>query len=247
MTDLAKVKRNIGRMIDGGASASEIDTYISQEGVTIEQLKATSQTPQPKQGGRSVAAQAVRGAELASRGFLSSLGETVGAIPELAASGLRSISPSLAPEPGYYAVGETISAPFAGLLPSDVGNFQPETQFERGAYGGGRGAADAASFAIPGMAVAKGAQAGSLAQRVGSTLAAQPALQAAAGTTAGAVQGATGNELYGLGAGLTVGGKPWCIASNVTIINRAATTCATCHREKDSFNCGSSYRLPYIE
>ncbi len=184
-------------------------------------------------GGRSVAAQAVRGAELASRGFLSSLGETVGAIPELAASGLRSISPSLAPEPGYYnkkikdmgsAVGETISAPFAGLLPSDVGNFQPETQFERGAYGGGRGAADAASFAIPGMAVAKGAQAGSLAQRVGSTLAAQPALQAAAGTTAGAVQGATGNELYGLGAGLTVGGLPSMVSRGVSPVTSQLST-----------------------
>jgi hypothetical protein len=184
-------------------------------------------------GGRSVSAQAVRGAELASRGFLSSLGETVGAIPELAASGLRSISPSLAPEPGYYnkkikdmgsAVGETISAPFAGLLPSDVGNFQPETQFERGAYGAGRGAADAASCAIPGRAVAKGAQAGSLAQRVGSTLAAQPVLLAAAGTTAGAVQGATGNELYGLGAGLTVGGLPSMVSRGVSPVTSQLST-----------------------
>lgn len=46
MADIAKVKRNIGRMIDGGATEAEIDMYLSQEGVSIEQLKAPAQLEQ---------------------------------------------------------------------------------------------------------------------------------------------------------------------------------------------------------
>jgi len=39
MADIAKVKRNIGKMIDGGATEAEIDSYIASEGVTLGQLK----------------------------------------------------------------------------------------------------------------------------------------------------------------------------------------------------------------
>jgi hypothetical protein len=39
MSDIERVKRNIGRMIDGGATEQEIDLYLDSEGVTKEQLK----------------------------------------------------------------------------------------------------------------------------------------------------------------------------------------------------------------
>lgn len=40
MADIPKVKRNIQRMIDQGAPDADIDAYLSDEGVTIEQLQA---------------------------------------------------------------------------------------------------------------------------------------------------------------------------------------------------------------
>jgi hypothetical protein len=46
MADISLVKRNIGRMIDQGAPESDIDAYISSEGVTTEMLQAPSQPQQ---------------------------------------------------------------------------------------------------------------------------------------------------------------------------------------------------------
>lgn len=45
MADIARIKRNIGSMIDQGAPEEDIDAYLSSEGVTIEQLKATALPP----------------------------------------------------------------------------------------------------------------------------------------------------------------------------------------------------------
>jgi hypothetical protein len=45
MPDIAKAKRNVGRMIDGGASEREIDQYLASEGLSAKDLKAA-----PKQG-----------------------------------------------------------------------------------------------------------------------------------------------------------------------------------------------------
>ena len=42
MADIARVKRNIGRMIDQNAPESDIDMYIQSEGVTLEQLQSTA-------------------------------------------------------------------------------------------------------------------------------------------------------------------------------------------------------------
>lgn len=54
MADPLKVKRNIRRMIDGGASEAEIDEYVRSEGVTAAQLRSTpvvrsrpTQAPKP--------------------------------------------------------------------------------------------------------------------------------------------------------------------------------------------------------
>lgn len=56
MADIAKVKRNIQRMIDQGAPEQDIDAYVASEGVTVEDLqksappKATApQQPAPQQ------------------------------------------------------------------------------------------------------------------------------------------------------------------------------------------------------
>ena len=47
MADIPKVKRNIQRMIDGGASEAEIDQYVASEGTTPEELRAA---PAKQQG-----------------------------------------------------------------------------------------------------------------------------------------------------------------------------------------------------
>ncbi|WP_319499341.1 hypothetical protein [uncultured Cohaesibacter sp.] len=44
MVDLAKVKRNVKRMVDQGAPESEIDEYISTEGTTIDAVRAAPLT-----------------------------------------------------------------------------------------------------------------------------------------------------------------------------------------------------------
>jgi hypothetical protein len=44
MTDIAKAKRNVGRMIDGGASEQEIDTYLASEGLNAASLREAPST-----------------------------------------------------------------------------------------------------------------------------------------------------------------------------------------------------------
>lgn len=46
MSDIAKVKRNVKRMVDGGASEQEIDSYLGNEGVSVEQLRTAAPLPQ---------------------------------------------------------------------------------------------------------------------------------------------------------------------------------------------------------
>ena len=40
MADLAKIKRNVGRMVEQGAPETDIDTYIGSEGVTLDDVRA---------------------------------------------------------------------------------------------------------------------------------------------------------------------------------------------------------------
>lgn len=48
MPDIAKAKRNVGRMIDGGASEQEIDAYLASEGLNAQSLRSsTVSTPRP--------------------------------------------------------------------------------------------------------------------------------------------------------------------------------------------------------
>ena len=39
MSDVGTIKLNVAKMIDGGANEREIDTYLSSEGVTAQQLR----------------------------------------------------------------------------------------------------------------------------------------------------------------------------------------------------------------
>ena len=164
--------------------------------------------PQPE---RSIGMQALRAGEFASRGFMDKTAETLGAVPDLVARGMRAVGLP-APGPGFYtdkiksgmdALGRTISAPVNAVLP-EFGPNAPENAVERGAYGAGGGAADAASVFLPAAAVARSAQAGSLTQRTAQALSAQPVAQTAAGVAGGGVGEATDNPLYGLAAALAV-------------------------------------------
>lgn len=166
---------------------------------------------QPNRGDLSTGQKAFRGAEMASRGFTDSALETVAALPEATAWLLRSLGvPS--PEPGTYerglkggfnAIAEAMSQPFQEEIAA-LGPLEPQTSVERGMYGLGRGAADAASILLPAAAVSRGAKAGSLTQGVAKNLAAQPGLQVTAGMAGGAVGEATDNPYLGTAAALAV-------------------------------------------
>ncbi|KKM07581.1 hypothetical protein LCGC14_1732520, partial [marine sediment metagenome] len=44
MADLAKVKRNVNRLIEQRAPVADIDTYIASEGVSLDALRAYKPT-----------------------------------------------------------------------------------------------------------------------------------------------------------------------------------------------------------
>lgn len=165
---------------------------------------------------RSLGQEALRKAEFAARGFSDSALETLGAIPDLTAAGLRlvgdQIGVHLAPEdPNFYTnaaksgwrtLAERISRPVTESLgPIMAGEMSTA---DRAAYGGGRGVADAASIALPAAAISSAAKGGTVTKGVATTMASQPALQAVAGATGGAVGEATENPWLGLAAALTV-------------------------------------------
>lgn len=186
-----------------GASEQDIISFVQQQVGRSVQASAAAEQP-------GAIKQAARAAEFGARGFTDSVLETVGAIPDAVASGLRYIG-APAPEKGFYtdklkqgaeAVGKTLSAPLNSVV--NFGSDAPTGALEEGAYGAGRGAADAAAFMVPGAAIAKNAQAGSVLQGVGKTLAANPVMQGVAGSTAGAVTEMTDNPYAGAVAGLAV-------------------------------------------
>lgn len=151
-----------------------------------------------------------RMAEFGARGFVNSALDTVGALPDVVSSGMRAVGlPTPGPDyykdklkSGFNEVGKALSAPLNSV--SSFGPNEPTGPLERGAYGAGRGVADAASFMVPGAVMARTAQAGSTAANVGRAMASQPVMQSVAGATGGAVSDATGSDLAGLGASLAV-------------------------------------------
>lgn len=159
--------------------------------------------------------QALRAAEFGARGMTDAGADVVGFFPEIANKLLKAVGVDDAlkylgseglPEEGYYpaAIKEGVRD-FGRAISPEVDNFGPNTpqnSLERGAYGAGRGAVDAASFMVPGMAASKLAQTGGLTQRVGQAIATQPGVQLASGAVGGGVSEASGSDLAGLAAAL---------------------------------------------
>lgn len=157
---------------------------------------------------RSFLEEAVRKAELAARGFSDSALETLGAIPDAVSAGMRFAGMDT-PEAGYYTnalkqgfknVGDTISEPLNQMMPN-VGKGELTTA-DKTAYGGGRGAADAASFFIPAAAATKIAKGGSTTQGVAKSMASQKGLQTTAGVAGGSVYETTDNPYLAFAASM---------------------------------------------
>lgn len=166
---------------------------------------------------RSAPVQALRYAGLGSKGFADSALETLASPLEMsgkaaAALGISDYQPGSWTErlkSGYRAMGQTMAQPVDAAIqatfgPVEAGPATPENASERFSYGAGRGAADAATMLLPAMAASKMAQTGSLAQRLGTTLAEAPKMQLASGMVGGGVSEATDSPLAGVGAALAV-------------------------------------------
>ena len=176
----------------------------------------------------------LRPAEFAASGFSDAVINSVGAVPDLIGAGMRAARIPGAPEPGAYAdamrryynkAGEFISAPVnralgyrddQGQLTDVGGPAQPVGDIEKISRGVGEGAGLAASYMVPGAAIARGAQAGSTLANVGRVMSSQPVLQTVAGGIGGGVTEATQNPYAGMAAALATGVSP-------AFINRAIT------------------------
>ena len=166
---------------------------------------------------------ALRPAEFAARGFSDAVISSVGAVPDLIGAGMRAARIPGAPEPGAYAdamrryyneAGEFISAPVnralgyrddQGQLTDVGGPAQPVGDIEKIARGAGEGAGLAASYMIPGTAMARAAKPGTTFANVGRAMSSQPVLQTVAGGVGGGVTEATDNPYAGMVAALTTG------------------------------------------
>lgn len=186
---------------------------------TVKGLIGGGQSAAPE---RSFGEEAMRKAEFASRGVLDSAAETIGAIPDRVADGMRAVGLP-APAQGFYAdtlksginaVGRTLSGPLNALMPGVMDG--PQSTGDKLVYGAGRGISDALSVIAPAAAVGKAAQAGGLAERVASSLAANPAAQTAAAMTGGGVGQATDSPLTGVLASLAVPGAPLAISKAIS-------------------------------
>lgn len=209
--DTGRIKRNVEKMISLGAPEAEIDSYLGTEGFTPQSFRQSML--EAKQPERSMGVRAGRMAEFGARGFMDSAAETVGALPDLVAAGMRGVGLP-APERGFYAnaiksgmdtAGRVISAPVNAALNAAGVNMGPqnrETSGENFAYGAGRGVADAASIALPAGVVARMATPGSVTAGAAQALAQQPVMQAVSGAIGGGVGEATDSPMLGAAAAM---------------------------------------------
>jgi len=163
-------------------------------------LQAFASSRQPAQQGAGMLESAARAAGQLGAGFNERLAQTLGALPDLYNQGLRAVGLPAMPE-GAYAQG------IQGGINAVVGQpAAPDGTLEQLARGAGHGIVDTASIALPAAGAARVAaaagQGGSLAGRLTAALAQQPAMQAAAGMTGGAVGEATDSPLTGTAAAL---------------------------------------------
>ena len=152
-------------------------------------------------------------AENVAKGFSDKAIGAIGGIPDLVASGMRGVGLP-APAEGYYtdalhsgynALGRAMDAPISAMIGRDQSAAaRAPTMAEKIAYGFGSGAGDAATFIVPGAALARMAPAGSLAANVGRAAAASPAMQVAGSALGGGVSEATDSNAAGLAAALAL-------------------------------------------
>lgn len=140
MADLDRVKRNISRMISMNAPESDIDSYISSEGVTLEQVRAhkmgaTAPAPAPEKQrsfgeavtglAKSAGAGLVRGA--VGLGTLPGNVEGLGRAGINAAAGLVGAGPVVKPDTALINYND-----FMGRLENKVGPlYKPQTTAEK--------------------------------------------------------------------------------------------------------------------
>lgn len=186
----------------------DVDMYLDSQGgqAGFDPDAYLDSAPAP----RSMGEEALRKAEYAARGFSDSALETIGAIPDAVASGMRYVGLP-APEESFYTdalksgwdkVGRFVSQPLNDAFPGVMDG--PKSTADEFAYGAGRGAGDAASILAPAAALSNTAKAGGLTQRVAQSAATQPGLQLAGGAAAGATYETTENPWLSLAAGIAV-------------------------------------------
>jgi hypothetical protein len=150
-------------------------------------------------------------------GVNSGLSNLLGAPFDLVNRGLRGL--------GVPVPEGSVARSLLGGINSVVGTPPaPDGALERGAFGAGQGAVDAASIAVPAAGVARATQAvgaaPSLTNRIATALAAQPVMQGTAGIVGGAVGQATESPLLGAAAALAT---PLAAAGGARLISPVRT------------------------
>ena len=183
--------------------AEETATQAEIEEAVLQQLAAE----------RGIAGDALRKAEFFSRGVLDTSADVLGAIPDLAASGLRQVGLPV-PQEGFYTEAIKSGLQSVGRSMDDVPRALgfdtsritagPMTTGDESALAGGQGAANAASVFLPITALAKTAKAGTTTANVLTELAKQKAAQTAAGVTGSVVTSATDSPTAGMLSSMAV-------------------------------------------
>ena len=172
----------------------------------------------------SFGTQVLRGGEALAEGVIDSLAGAAGALPQLTAYAGRQIPVvrDYMPGPGYYprkikeavkGAGEFLAAPVnraLGYQDSEgepTGTYGPSarTPMESALSSTGRGVGAAMPFVGAANALNLTSKAGSMAQHIGKTMAAQPGIQLAAGGVGGLAENVTGSPWAGLVAALGSG------------------------------------------
>ena len=212
---LAKVKANIGSMIDQGAAESEIDTYLQSEGLNTTDLGGTSQPPRANasflQSLSATAGETLDGVIPGAGRFMAGAGSVVG--NGIAAGlGRSEFNPSAA-----FADGQASSDADKAQLEADHPNVATGAQF----------AGLAGSFALPVARVAKGA--GMAAHTVNGALSG-----AGFGALSGALNDTGDGRLTNAALGASVGGVLGAAAA--PIANKVGQTISTTRRNIPGVN-----------
>ncbi len=158
---------------------------------------APAQAPAPAAPERGAGETAARLAGNLGAGFNDRLADVVGAPFDLVNRGLRAVGVPIPEGSVAGSIRSGINA-VVGEPP------KPENTGERLARGAGGGIVDAATVLVPAGAIARGAQAGGVAQGVGRAASAAPGLQVASGVAGGSVGEATDSPLAGAAAALAL-------------------------------------------